>query len=502
MAETKPAEEKSVASKPVTDTKAAAGKSVETKLAETKPIAEDKPAVTVAKAKPEEKGRPAAVPVVSAEEAEKLNKFAIFLSTAKKTVVEGEITERSELPNPQESDYPNCRFTAHFNGNSIKSGESCPKELSLIVEGFENYHILPNNNIKTGDKVLCTIFPFEKLPEDYQSTQQADDLELFLLESFYVLDIKTIRDFTDNELMPVSGIYFSDGNKDYISIFDRHINPEIPETIKDAQKTTILRDLENAIEMLKDYDEDRTNDINTQFSKDWKVEKEKDPPGYNRVGNIVWRNIENSFWALPDGYSLLSKPSILSQNTIDCFLSLKNACEQNGVQLIVSLVPNCYVISSRVINPKYRNIPDLQTATFVKQLSENGVETIYASDRIINNFNRFPFAYFFPANAHPGDTTQDCLSDLLVERLRRYNIPSELEQSLFSTTMESSHIYSSPEPYLFPKDCDIGAYKEGSIYVCRHIYYDQELVKRMHPLWSSETPLFNRQCHHQSVFQH
>ena len=89
-----------------------------------------------------QKAKPAAVPAATAEEAEKLNSFAIFLTEVKKTVVEGEIIERSELPDPKTSDYPNCRFTAHFNGNSIKSGEPCPKEMAFIIEGFENFSML------------------------------------------------------------------------------------------------------------------------------------------------------------------------------------------------------------------------------------------------------------------------------------------------------------------------------------------------------------------------
>ena len=129
----------------------------------------------------------------------------------KKTIVEGEIVKRSDLPDPKKSDYPNCRFAVHFKGNTIISGEPCPKELVLIVEGFENYRILSTNNLKAGDKVLCAILPFDQLPEDYQSTQQSDDLELFLLERYYVLDIKTIRRFTDSELAPASGVFFSSG---------------------------------------------------------------------------------------------------------------------------------------------------------------------------------------------------------------------------------------------------------------------------------------------------
>lgn len=108
----------------------------------------------------------------------------------------------------------------NFKGNSIKAGEPCQNEDSIVIEGFENYRVLPNNGIRTGDKVLCTIIPFEELPEDYQLTQQADDLELLLLESHYVLDIKN-KEFTDNELISASSAFLSRSRNRFLYLFLR-----------------------------------------------------------------------------------------------------------------------------------------------------------------------------------------------------------------------------------------------------------------------------------------
>ena len=97
---------------------------------------------------------------------------------------------------------------------------------------------------------------------------------------------------------------------------------------------------------------------------------------------------------MPVNYSILTKPALLTQKTLDAFAALKEACEANGVQLIISLIPHYTDISSRVLNKEFQNVPDLQTATYVKQLSEIGVETIYSADAIIQNYNRYPFAFF------------------------------------------------------------------------------------------------------------
>ena len=414
---------------------------------------------------------------MTAEEAEKGNAFALFLSTVESTVVEGEIIERSTLPDPKKSDYPNCRFTAHFKGNSITNGIPCPKEISLIIEGFVNYSFLEANKIKPGDMVECSVIPFDSIPEEFQSTQQADDLNLFLLENYYVVNVRRINTFTDNPAMPRSGIFFSDGAEEYVSIFERHLNGPIPQEVRAAQESAVRADLEKMNELLKDYDEERIKEVNNRFNESWNEEQKKDSPGYNRVRDNVWRNVDNSFWCLPINHTLLSKPIPLTQKTLDCFSALKDACESNGVQLIVSLVPYFTDISSRVLNRSFQDVPDLQTATYVKQLSEIGVETIYSSDAIIHNYNRYPFAFFFPSNAHPSDTAQDVISDILAERLKRYKIAPVLDRNLFSER-QNYHVYYRHETLLFPENCDIGKNEAGTPYKCREILYDNKLIPR------------------------
>lgn len=216
------------------------------------------------------------------------------------TILEGEITERSLLPSPEKSDYPNCRFTAHFIGNSIISGEACPRELALVIEGFENYTIKETDNLKVGDKIVCSVFPFDNLSDEYKSTQIADDLNLFLLENYYVVDIHKINAFTDYATMPSSGIFFSNDKDNYISIFNRHINPPFSQKAKDAQKAAIQYNYNLANNLLKDYDSETIEKINELFSVAWNKEMSLDNGNYNRVGEYVWRNINESFWCLPE----------------------------------------------------------------------------------------------------------------------------------------------------------------------------------------------------------
>ena len=477
VVETKPAEVKPVVNQSV----------AEIKTAETNPAAEtkaDKPAETTpAVAETEDKHAPAAVPVVTPEEAEKLNEFASFLSGVKTTVVEGEIIERSELPDPEQSDYPNCRFTVHFSGNTIKSGEPCPKEFSLIVEGFKDYHILPNNSVKAGDKVLCSIIPFEELPEDYQSTQQSDDLNLYLLENYYLIDYSIIDDYSEpeNTPMPLSGLFFKDDKGGYISIFERHLNPPMPEEIEAAQNNTIRTDLDRITEMLKGYDDAKIQDINVEFKDAWNKEKAKDAPGYNRVttsnGTYVWRNINGSFWSLPEEYTLIGNYNSIQDYNLQALIAFRDYLHSQGIQFVISIVPNQFDISARVINRDFKNIPDFRTAFLVKTLLENNIEVVYPSHTIIENYNRYPWAFFFPDNQHAADTTQDVLAELIAKRIERFGIEKKIDPKRISFD-QHPHSYSNRPEFVWPAHCDIGNNQSGEQYLMNRALIDGQPIAK------------------------
>ena len=391
------------------------------------------------------------------------------------TVVEGEITDRSILPDPSQSDYPDCRFTVHFQGNSILYGVPCKEELALVIDGFKNYRWLKSNNLKVGDKVRCAILPFEDLPDAKKTTQQVDDLNLFALDNYYVMSICKIAQYSDEKMYPMSGITFLDTNNNYVSIFERQINPPIPKGLVEAQQRQIAVDLEKMNKLLDGWEPQRDK-LNKKFNAAWESEKAKDVPGYNRINNkLVWRNIDNSFWCLPCDYQLIENIQTISEDKLTAIVALKDVLEANGCQLIVSLVPNLYVIAARVINPDFRSVPDYQTATIVKQLSEAGIESIYASETIINNYNRFPWAFFFPSNAHPSDTTQDILSDLIALRLQRYNFHETLNADELSIE-QHSHVYGENKDYFWPTNCDIGNNTPATPYKNNCVMYQGKIL--------------------------
>ena len=395
------------------------------------------------------------------------------------TLVEGTLEECSAIPDPKKSDYSDCRFVCHFTGNSIIKGAPCPQNLSLVVEAFANHKLLGTSRLKAGDKVRCLVMPFEKLPEERKSTQQADDLNLFTLPSYYAVGIQAINDFIEYPQLaaPASGIFFTDAKKEYVSVFERHINPPLTEEERRLQAEAIQADLAKINAMLAEYTPEKREALRLAFDKAWEAEKKKDAPGFNRVhtdryGVCVWRNIDNSFWALPENYRLNVEESRLSADKIDALVALRDFFEANGCQFIVSLVPNLYEISARVINKEFRQVPDFQTAYVVKQLLENGIETVYGAYEIVGTYNRYPMAYSYPEDGHPTDTVQDVMTDFVAKKLYRYHFSNQLDKRQFTFENTPYFYRGKPEAYSFPKNCDIGRNKPGDAYLCREVLYN------------------------------
>lgn len=318
------------------------------------------------------------------------------------TIVEGEIVERSALPDPKDTDYPDCRYTAHFVGNAIISGLSCNKELSLSIDGFHNKKVLNTNSLKVGDKIKCAIVPIDSVPDNLASIQEADELSLFTLDSYLVTAVQKISSYTDTTYLPISSTHFKSDLFDYYSVFDEAINPPIADDLVMIQKERIQKDLETANTMLQSYESARET-IESKFQDAWSKEKERFPDGYNtiKIKNgtndiLYWRNINHSFWSLPPQYTFIPETlPVLPNEKLDALIAFRDFLESNGIQLIVSLVPDRYEIASRVINQDFSDVPVYQLASYVKQLSEAGIECPYYPTSIIRQFDLFPFAYFY-----------------------------------------------------------------------------------------------------------
>lgn len=399
------------------------------------------------------------------------------------TIVEGEITERSSLPDPKDTDYPNCRYTAHFVGNAIISGLSCNKELSLSIDGFQNKKVLNTNSLKAGDKVKCAIVSIDSIPDDLASIQEADELSLFTLDSYLVTTVQKITSYTDTTYLPVSSTHFKSEAFEFRSVFQENINPSIPANLVNAQNARIRKDLEEANKMLATYETTREN-TEQQFQEVWSKEKERFPDGFNTIksgATIVqyWRNVNHSFWCLPPRYTLIpEKIPTISDEKMDALVSFKNFLESNGVQLIVSLVPDRYEIAARVINPDFSDTPVYQLLSYVKQLSEAGIECPYYPTNILKHYDLFPFGYSFPNDGHCNSSVQYSIAEILADRLSPFGFSQNLERAKFSHVQAPTFYDVSNHAHKYPENCDIEDHEAGTCYTSDEIHYDGKVLTK------------------------
>lgn len=395
------------------------------------------------------------------------------------TVVEGEIKARSELPSPGRSDYPDCRYTAHFAGNAIHRGKAIPKELSLTIEGFRKNKLLPSSGLKAGNKILCVLLPFSDLPGERQSTQSADDLNLFALENYYVLAVHKIPEFTESQYDPKSGIFFLDAPDEYVSIFSRRINPGSDPAAAEQRKAQMRADLTEIERRLAGWSDDRKRKTNRKFVAAWNAEKRKDADGRNRVtvavSTFVWRKMGNAFFQLHQAFDNLFPTGRIPQENIDALVRLRDALAANGVDLMISLVPDRNQVSARIMNGEFKNVPDCHFLDTCRQLLKNGIETVFPFDELISGFDKEEFAFSLYGDPHPSLLVQKTAARKLAKRLSRYDIGKNLRGRKFGfRTVPANHFAWKP---LWPANCDIGGHTPGTPVTVKQLLLDNAPVR-------------------------
>lgn len=364
------------------------------------------------------------------------------------SVVEGTIEEISTTPNPAKAAYPDCYITAKYRVNQILKGESVKRDVQLLLPAFWNRKLTPYAKIKPSEKWSFSLVPFERLPENLKSINQADNLQLFELDSYYVENAIPVKKFQNIS----SGINFSEYSEiDYVSIFKRSLNPmPLPEIEKKR-----VSQMEEDLKMINRYIafiEEKREELNVSFSKHW-IDKQK---GYNRLNEkLIWGKVSNSFWALPVNYLLLPPEEKITEQNLAALKSHQEMYHANGIHFIIQIIPYFYDISARVLNPEFRDVPDYRSAIVAKQLLDAGIEAMYMSQAMVADFNRHPLMFLYPEDDHPADGCQDILTDALIPRLRRFPVMdlASLRPECFSITKKPI----GKDLRTWPKSCDVDA---------------------------------------------
>ena len=336
-----------------------------------------------------------------------------------KSIVEGEVLDISQVPDVNNANYPDCYYTVKFKVYNILKGKPTYKLLQLTIPAFYNYKLTPYTKIKKNNKLKIEICLFEKISAKKQSIQCSDDLSLFELENYFVLSGNIIESYS-NKIFIVNFIE----KIQYRSGFKKPINMPIASNAVNASKKAIKKELEYINSKLKSI-VGKEKQINESFNLAWDKNQNK----YDMLGNNkIWAHIGKGFFSLPKKYRFINKRFNVTRKAIKGIKSLSDYLGFHGIQLIIQVIPSSNDISSRILNPEYKNYIDYSSALITKKLLENDIEAEYTADAIVERSTNYQFSFFYPDNPHPAYGCQDVLTDLMVKKLKRFDIKYSLNR--------------------------------------------------------------------------
>lgn len=246
-------------------------------------------------------------------------------------------------------------------------------------------------------------------------------------------------------------------------------NPALPEEVRTAQKEQIRKDLPVIRRKVKN----RTRDLAAEerFQRIW-IQAQKElqlipsvisPDNGQEIerfqNQFYWAFRRGSFFALPKTFVFMKKISV-SKN-ISALLAFRNRLQENGIQLIILLVPDAGQIAARELVPRFGSSGSLAALQCASSLLEFGLEAVYADDTVLSKISAAERFFCYP-DPRPEAALWKILVELAATRLDRFgkNHFAEAEEKHFS---ERRGLTVFGKNYRWPAGVDCGGHKNGEI---------------------------------------
>ena len=440
---------------------------VETKIdmpAETKPVAETK---SVA----EEKLAPAAIPVMTAEEAEKLNEDAKAYALAEKekrepfykyyqdtkldsVCFQGTIRATSTIPNPEKNDYDNCLYALFIEIDAILSGvardKKIPCEVILNVPIMKDKTILQDKVFLPGDKILCSCVEYDLMPQAIQEMQLSDDIQSFEHQQYYSIEINKITSFQE------------EGNRNFAK---REITILPIQTLPKEEKSVALRKERIQAEIFRIEEEIKKH--GGSFEK-WKEEYKPIAEKYKKLCSEKYNGwLNDSFFAAGGSETT----NYQTKEYINGILPYIKYLNMHNIDLIVVRVPSKWDFAARVLaSDTFQENPAWVEHYY--ECLKNDIEIVDPMSELYNH--RFDYTEFYyyqvPEEIHPYEGYAFVAAKVLSSRLKRYSFEKNLQQPLLkienfhgSTRRmdyypDGNNVFSSNTPMSFRSVFSNGSY--------------------------------------------
>ena len=380
-----------------------------------------------------------------------------------RTVCLGIIESISNVPDIEKANYPDCYYTAKFVVKDILDGNPTPQNIQLLIPAFLNNKIDPLSKMMKKGKWKVSIRPFSLATKEEQEIEQVDEIESFLYTPYILVAASN-----EKQIAKISGVPILEGEP-YLSPFDNPVNPPLPEQYRETSMRIIEKELAKVNSFLEQTKNDES--LNLDFQMAWN-EKQKEYESLDN--NLVWAREQNSFFALPKKYDLVSSVKITDEN-VDSLVEFNRFFQSQGIQFIIQIIPDYYDIAALVLNPSFQKFGDRNSAYVAKRLLERGIEAHYLSDELVKNALKYERMYFYPGNFHPDEGTTDTATSKMAQRLEMFGdtIPKDLDPNLFSRERRDTGFGSRLK---WPENVDIGHNEAGSNVQVPYVLYNNEIL--------------------------
>jgi len=374
------------------------------------------------------------------------------------SVIEGEIGQMSILNN--NPDYPDCYVIAQFRIQNIISGPRTPQVVNLAIQCFKNYKKTKYATLKKGMKMRATIISKEHASPKEVATQQADDLNDFARETYFLRKGRQIYSYTR---MPES-IFLDQIH--YVSTYQDPLNTPHPAEVRKQRREQIQGDLATIGAAPPESTIPRS-----QLQKKWEVLR-KDIPQI-RPG-IYWFQNGTGVFALPQNLNEYWNNDVFRRdgtpNSLQAIYELNQYLQRKNIDLIIVLYPTIYPLAIRAMFQETVGIPIKENRDITRELLKHDVETIDLSAEMVKLIPNSEFLlYYYHLNNHPGWETQDLAGRLVARRLERYKLRKTLSPELFREKRVPAAEWKG---YTYPRGVPIGGNVAGETIMTNCTFYN------------------------------
>ena len=367
----------------------------------------------------------------------------------------------SEIPNPKNSDYPDCLYTTKMEIFNILEGNSSSAEIIAVSLGFQDYIYNRKGIIKEGDFIKLNLKPYSEVSSEIKRLQTVDDIIDFSIPKYWVTDYSFLSEEPEKTIDLSMINNSAESNKNVLKkVANRVIDKEKRVKELDSRANDINNSLEALIveaqqfggwdhwnKSLKEYRADIENKIAL-----WKQEF----PGFDTITG------ENNFlFSISRMNFILDDPMIIDPDKNDeniypdafnAIKSLHSQLAELNIDLIVVPIPTRAEFYCNQIEDAFKkDIPvGIGRKYFIKELLENDIEAIDLSDRFNDFYSKNPDVLLYAKeDPHWVQAGAMLAAEVVSERLKRYDFKNtvyyELVQNGFDFSPGSSLLKKYPD---------------------------------------------------------